>query len=121
MKRVVVVEDNQDIRAILCKRLQNSGYVVEQAEGGYDFLGLLRDIAQPDAVVLDLILPQRSGVELLCSLKAKWPHTKVFIFSAHEEFKDREMLQEYICGFYLKSDGMDKLLQGMARGLSASE
>ena len=100
MKRVVVVEDNQDIRTILRKRLEKTGYLVVQAEGGYELLGLLRSVDEPDAVVLDLILPQRSGVELLGSLKAKWPQARVFIFTAHDEFKDREMLQEYICGFF---------------------
>jgi DNA-binding NtrC family response regulator len=119
MRRIVVVEDNMDIRTILRKRLEKSGYQVVQAEGGFDLLGLLRNIDPPDGVVLDLVLPQRSGVELLCSLKSKWPQTKVFVFSAHEEYKDRESLQKYICGFYLKSEGMDRLLQGVARELCA--
>ncbi len=113
-KKILIVEDNQDIVCILRKRLENIGFSVDVAEDGYSVLGYLKNDLTPDAVILDLILPQRSGIDLLCSLKSKWPETKVFIFTGHWEYEERiPLYEEYIEGFFRKSKGMDKLIEAV--------
>jgi len=108
MKKILIVEDNKDISTILKKKLEIHGFSVDLAEGGYAVLGYMRDSKMPHAIVLDIILPERSGEDLLCTLKNKWPDTKVFIYSAHAEYKGH--LKEYAAGFFLKTDGMDNLI-----------
>ena len=83
MKKVLVVEDNKDISEILKKRLEQDGFSVDIADGGYSVLSRLKEAQIPDVIILDLMLPERSGMELLSSLNAKWPDTKIFIFSAY--------------------------------------
>lgn len=117
MKKVLVIEDNQDICKILKKRLEKIGFSVDVASGGYALLGYIRNAQEPEIIILDLILPERSGVELLCSLKSKWSNAKVFIFSGHAEYKDRQILQEYACEFFLKSEGMSKLMNKLKKEL----
>jgi len=112
MKRnILVVEDNEDICAILNKRLEINGYRVSFAKSGLSFLSYLKNGAEPDIVILDLVLPDRAGMELLCSLTAKWKKAKVFIFSAHLEYKER--IEKYVEGFFVKTDGVDKLINAI--------
>lgn len=113
MKKVLIIEDNEDISTILKKKLQKTGFSVEVADSGFSVLSRLKNAPEPDIVILDIILPQRSGVELLCSLKSVWNMCKVYIFSGHEEYREKEMLKEYISGFFLKSEGMNKLIEAL--------
>ena len=110
-KNILVVEDNEDICVILKKRLEINGFCVNFAKSGLSFLGFLKNGLEPDIVILDLVLPDRAGIELLCSLTAKWQKTKVFIFSAHLEYKER--IEKYVEGFFVKTDGVDKLLNAI--------
>ena len=121
-KKILIVEDNQDIVRILQKRLKDNDFSVDVAERGYSALGFLRNEESPDAIILDLMLPERSGMDLLSSLKSKWPMTEIFIFSAHEEYKTQLALyKEYITAFFCKSDGMDNLIAAKKEALKDQE
>ena len=113
MKKVLIVEDNRDIRILLKKRLETSGFSVDMAEGGYSLLDHLKKDKAPDVVILDLMLPERSGIELLSSLKSKWPGTAIFIFSAYPEYERKPFVKESVAGFFCKTDGMDKLIEAL--------
>jgi two-component system, chemotaxis family, chemotaxis protein CheY len=59
-KRVMVVDDEPDIRELLAVWLRDEGFEVTTAENGLDALGLLADFS-PDAIVLDLMMPVMDG------------------------------------------------------------
>ena len=113
MKKVLIVEDNKDVSTILKKKLEIHGFSVDLAEGGYAVLGYVRDSSMPHAIILDIILPERSGTDLLYTLKNKWPDTKIFIYSAYPEYEEK--LEEYATGFFLKTDGMDNLIEAIKK------
>lgn len=114
MKKILVVEDNKDLSSILKKRLEYDGFFVDLVQDGYALLGYLKTKDSPDAVILDLMLPGRSGVELLGTLTSTWSAAKIYIFSAHPEYLERYGLKNYdIAGYFLKSDGMDKLIDAI--------
>ena len=117
MSKVLVIEDNKDICVILRKRLEAEGLSVDIVESGYSFLGYLRNNEEPDIVILDLMLPERSGRDLLYSIKAKWQNTKVFIFTAHAEYKEKRDLIDFISGFFCKTDGVDNLIDAIKKEL----
>src|SRR5437773_8234404 len=62
MPRVLVVDDDPDLRAVLREALQDEGYAVDEAADGVEALAAL-DAACPDAIVLDLALPGMDGWE----------------------------------------------------------
>jgi len=110
-KKVLVVEDEKDICVLLEARLKQNNFSVDIANDGYAVLAYIKAARPPDAIILDLVLPQRSGVDLLCSLKSKWPDTKIFIFTAHPKYiASRHLFEEYINGFFCKTDGITKLV-----------
>jgi two-component system phosphate regulon response regulator PhoB len=68
MTRILVVEDEKDIREVLAYNLGKAGHEVLAADSGARALASAREI-QPDLVLLDLMLPDVSGVEICRHLK----------------------------------------------------
>lgn len=63
-KKLLLVEDDPFLSSLLKARLAKEGFVVAYAADGEEALGLLRK-EKPDLVLLDLILPKKSGFEVL--------------------------------------------------------
>ena len=119
MKTVLVVEDNTNLASILRRRFTDDGFDVSVLNDGYALLTRLGDKINPapDAVILDVRLPGRSGHELLDRIKTVWTKAKVFIFSAHAEYRVM-MRRELVEGFFLKTDGIENLLEAVDRSIT---
>jgi len=65
--RVLIVDDDRDVRTALAGVLAQEGYVVETAADGRQALAMLR-AERPDLILLDLVLPAMNGFELLAEL-----------------------------------------------------
>ena len=74
MANIYIVEDDSNIREIETFALKNSGYIVEGFENGKDFFRRIAD-KKPDLVILDIMLPDIDGMEILSRLKSV-PDTK---------------------------------------------
>jgi CheY-like chemotaxis protein len=62
--RVLVVEDDDDLREIVCEVLESAGYEAIPAAGGEDALAALSKHGDVDLILLDLTMPGMSGFEL---------------------------------------------------------
>lgn len=86
----MVVDDEQDVHTVLGKILARDGYVVESAysaEGAFKKV----EISKPDLIILDIMMPKVSGIEVCNRLKAN-PDTKdilIIIVSAKDTQEDR--------------------------------
>jgi len=67
---IVVVDDEQDLRELLCELLQNRGYVVDAAGDGIEALAVLRDHDDVGLLLLDLRMPNLDGVGVLAEMEA---------------------------------------------------
>ncbi len=83
---VLVVDDETAIRRLLRGALQRAGYSVVEAGTAREALAAL-DIDQPDAVMLDLGLPDRDGLELVPMIKAKG--AALLVVSAREATEEK--------------------------------
>jgi two-component system response regulator AtoC len=81
MRRVLVVDDEENIRLVLRTLLKKHGYDVEVAEGGQAALGAL-DSFDPDVILTDVRMPRMGGLDLLAALKAKQHPATVIVMSA---------------------------------------
>ena len=86
--RVLVVEDEPGIRDFLSRGLQNAGFAVELAADGIE--GERMAVAGGfDAIVLDIMLPGRSGLEILASVRRSRPNVPVIVLTARGQVSDR--------------------------------
>ena len=78
--RVLIIEDNADLRDYLRLALKSEGYEVLSARNGKEALGLL-DGHPLNAVVTDLFMPEMDGIETIAALRRKLPGVKVVAMS----------------------------------------
>lgn len=80
MPRILVIDDNRDMRDLLRAVLEGDGYAVEVAVDGEE--GLRAQSARPaDVVITDIFMPNRDGLETIARLRAEYPHVKVLVIS----------------------------------------
>ena len=82
MRRVLVVDDEENLRLVLRTLLRRHGYEVETAESGEEALGMV-DSFGPDVVLTDVRMPKMGGLDLLTTLKAKGNEATVIVMSAY--------------------------------------
>ncbi len=86
--RILVIEDEKRLAAILKKGLEESGFVVDVALDGEDGLFMARTYPY-DAVLLDILLPKVDGLTVLKTLRAKKIGVPVLMLTAKGELEDR--------------------------------
>lgn len=112
MTRVLVVDDERQIRRALSTGLRANGYEVETAADGDEALTLAA-ANPPDLVILDLEMPGVSGLEVITELR-EWSQVPIIVLSAHA--LEREKVQALDAGaddYLTKPFGMSELLARM--------
>src|SRR5678815_4396513 len=118
MYRVLLVDDHdvvrKGIRAILEDRF--SAIAISEASSGDDALAALS--APFDAVILDLSMPGRSGIDLLTEIKHRYPKLPVLIMSLHgeEQFAVRA-LRAGAAGYLTKASAPEQLVAAVTKVL----
>ena len=82
MRRVLVVDDEENLRLVLRTLLKRQGYEVETAESGEQALALV-DTFGPDVILTDVRMPKMGGLDLLATLQAKGNEATVIVMSAY--------------------------------------
>lgn len=113
--QLLLVEDEESIREAFALRLRDHGYVVQTAESGDEALALLR-ASEPDILILDLVMPKLSGLEVLARAKQSSPSLPVIVLTARGTVKDAvEAMRLGAFDFVAKSIEMDDLLHTLGR------
>jgi DNA-binding response OmpR family regulator len=87
MKRILFVEDDAILARVYCRALESAGFEVQHAPDGESGLALLQ-VLRPDIILLDLMLPRVSGMDLLRIIRGSQDikETPVVVFtSAYRE------------------------------------
>lgn len=95
MKRVLIIEDDDFLQGLEAKKILDSGYDVLSAQTGDDALSKINE-PNIDIILLDLLLPNFDGFEILKKIKGneKTKHIPVIVFSNLSEEKDVEKATE---------------------------
>lgn len=80
--RVLIVDDEDDFRETIVKRLKSRKIAAEGAENGIKALELI-DNSDFDVIVLDVKMPGMDGIETLRHIKSKKPHIEVIMLTGH--------------------------------------
>lgn len=108
--RVLVVEDDGALRAGLKQALNAAGYAVDVADNGVD-AEALGQVEPYDAVILDLGLPRRNGIDVLKAWRARGNPVPVIILTARDAWNEKVAGFQAGCDDYLaKPFHMEELL-----------
>ncbi len=69
MKRILIVDDEDDLRDAMASALRADGYAVEEAANGREALSILAVSPEPCLILLDMMMPGMSGDEVLAVLE----------------------------------------------------
>ncbi len=110
--RVLVADDDDDIRTLIVMNLELSGYQVASATDGMEAVKLARTLL-PNVIVLDLMMPGMDGLEVLHGLKT-WPETRdIPVVMLTAKASDQDVWQGWQAGanYYMtKPFDLDHLL-----------
>ena len=86
--RVLVVDDEPSLAELLASVLRYEGWEIQTASDGSSAVRTAREF-RPDAVVLDIMLPDFDGLEVLRRVRAELPHVCVLFLTARDAVEDR--------------------------------
>jgi len=123
--RVLIAEDDADLRAVLARQLGALGVEVVEAANGEDALRLTR-AARPDLIILEVGLPKKDGFELIATLRGEEARRTALVVYTDRDLsaEDRAALQLGVTRYLTKSraSGADLVLalRDLLRGLLKS-
>ena len=106
---IVIADDNPGIRETLKDILLEQGYRIITVNDGYELLALLKRIS-PSIVILDLMMPEKDGTDIIFSIKSISPETKIIIYTGFQKYEN-SVYAGTADGFILKGGSPEKLLQ----------
>ena len=87
--KIMVVDDERAVRESLRRALELEGYEIELAEDGRQALERLDDDADPDALILDVLMPGPDGLEVCRRLRRSGSRVPVLMLTARDEVENR--------------------------------
>jgi two-component system, OmpR family, response regulator MprA len=87
--RILVVDDERAVRESLRRALELEGYDIDLADGGEDALRRLASNVEPDAMILDVLMPGVDGLEVCRRLRSDGSRLPVLMLTARVEIEDR--------------------------------
>ena len=123
--RILVVEDQSDLREILVRKLCHEGYAVDSCSNGKEALDYLA-CAEYDGIVLDILLPELTGLGVLRKMRSSGNSTPVLLLTALGSVEDRVAgLDAGADDYLVKPFSFDELLArlraiGRRRGTAAT-
>ncbi|MFZ3012267.1 MAG: response regulator [Nitrospira sp.] len=120
---VLVVEDEQDTAELLKCVLERTGFLVTYAKDGRQATTLIETTCAPSLVLLDMVIPYVSGIELLRVIRRHpdWQGVPVIMLSADDYEPDiQQALREGATAYVTKQKGSAALLQAVKQLLPAT-
>lgn len=115
MARVLVADDSETILLLLRTRLELAGHEVRTAADGQEVTELLANGETPDLLLLDAMMPRKSGLDALRELRAAGVSTPALIVSAHQSAGDADAPTDLeIAGYLTKPIDFEVLLGQIA-------
>ncbi|MFH1876277.1 MAG: response regulator [Candidatus Omnitrophota bacterium] len=116
-KKILVVDDERDFLNLIRIRLESSKYEVITACDGVDAL-LKFDECPPDAVMLDILMPNMDGLEVLKKIRAKDKNIPIFIITAFSNEERLKLAKELnVNGFMDKTADLKTEIEHVAEAL----
>ncbi len=111
-KRILIVDDEEDLRELFSQVVEFSGIATETASGGHEAFELTK-AKNFDAVLSDIRMPEGDGAELLKNIKKEQPDLPVYIMSGYNDFTIDELLSLGAEKVYTKPFNYEEFLKDL--------
>jgi len=105
---IIIADDDPLIRQSIKDILTEKGYTASCAKDGYEVLIKLKE-KKADIIILDLIMPQKSGIEIISTIKSLYPKIKIIIYTGFRQYEGSTYTRK-ADKFHLKGNGPQELL-----------
>ena len=102
-RRVLVIDDDAQIRRLLAKSLGRAGLIVVLAENGDEATDVMRR-ERADLIITDIVMPDKNGIEIILEMKHAYPDTRILAISGGGNSGSEDQLQ------YARRLGADEIL-----------
>lgn len=117
MSKILVVDDEVQIRTLLSRMLELEGYEVCQAGDCRTALKQL-ELQSPDVVLCDVFLPDGNGVDLVSSVKKTAPNVEIILLTAHGNIPDGvQAIKNGAFDYITKGDDNNKIIPLVSRAV----
>ena len=113
---IIIVDDNDMMRGILRAMLRGEEYdVVGEARNGVAAVDLVERL-KPDIACMDVMMPEKNGIEALCEIKAAQPDTEVVMVTSNSDPGTvQEAIQNGASGFIIKPFNAARVLDTLEK------
>jgi two-component system chemotaxis response regulator CheY len=113
---IVIADDNDMMRSILRAMLRGEEYdVVGEARNGQAAIDIV-DRLKPDIVCMDVVMPEKTGIEALCEIKVANPATEVIMVTSNSDPETvQDSIQNGASGFIIKPFNAARVLDTLAK------
>lgn len=117
MSKILIVDDEMQIRSLLARMMQLEGYDVLQATDCKSSIHLLQS-QQPDVVLCDVFLPDGNGVDLVLDIKRLAPNVEVILLTAHGNIPNGvQAIKNGAFDYITKGDDNNKIIPLIGRAV----
>lgn len=110
---IVIADDNPNICQTLTDILVEEGYRVHAVRNGYELLSYLKSSGRtPEVIILDLIMPEKDGLDIFDSIKSIAPDVRIVIYTGYQKY-EKSIYAKTADRFLLKDSPPKKLLEAL--------
>jgi len=95
--KILIVEDDHDLIELLMTRLKKRGFEVRSSAGDANIMGVLSEF-KPDIVLLDIMMPRVSGLNVLKELRSKYSSTELPVIMMTVRSDDSDIIKSFELG-----------------------
>ncbi len=120
--RVLVVDDEADLRKFIRLILTKASYDVVEAEDGEQAIQAIRSDENPllvDAIICDLVMPKVSGMEAIAFFRSQFPGVPILVLTGHPNIENlNELYKQGVVDYLVKPIAPEKLLAAVEKAVA---
>ncbi|GJL62827.1 MAG: hypothetical protein NPIRA04_14810 [Nitrospirales bacterium] len=125
MGRVMVVDDEADVRKVARMSLEKAGNQVIEAENGEQAIQQIKEGDNPimlDVIVTDINMPKVNGLEAIHFFQKEWPHVPIIVMTGYPNLDNAtELMKQGLVDYLTKPVDKEKLVASVEKAMNQRE
>ena len=120
--RVMIVDDEADVRKVVRLCLEKAGYQVIEAEDGEQAIKQIKVGDNPvflDVIITDINMPKVNGLEAMQFFQQEWPHVPLIVMTGYPNLESaKELMKQGLVDYRVKPVDKEKLVAAVEKAMS---